>query len=202
MGKRAHSLPKMARGDQHPTLSQHYPWERHPRRGRSRARSGSRQRNRALDPPLLLNGGKKRPTSRSKSRSRSRSPTGRNSSSEPSFSLGNGKPPPSGKPKGSCKVTWSHLAAQESRSSEGCSLPEDLGKTLNSPMGMRLGKLDKENWKLRDELSRARQLNEKSAKINEFKKCEKNSQAHGGTRRRSPNPASAHAHQCDGGIGD
>ncbi|KAH8021123.1 hypothetical protein HPB51_012518 [Rhipicephalus microplus] len=171
MGKRAHSLPKMARENQYPALSQHNPSERHPKRGRSRSRSGSRQRNRAIDPHSSSSAIKRSRRSRSKSRSRSRSRTGRNSSSEPSFSSGNGQPPPGGKPKRSCKVTWSHLAAQESRSTEENSLPEDLGKTLNSPIGMRLEKLDKENRELRDELSRARQGNEKSAKkIDELQK--------------------------------
>ncbi|KAH7964546.1 hypothetical protein HPB51_027218 [Rhipicephalus microplus] len=90
---------------------------------------------------------------------------------EPSCSSGNGQPPPGGKPKGSCKVTWSHLASQESRSPERSSLPEYLWKTLNSPIGVRLKKLEKENRVLRDELSRARKQSAKSAKkIDELQK--------------------------------
>ncbi|KAH8029632.1 hypothetical protein HPB51_002085 [Rhipicephalus microplus] len=118
-----------------------------------------------------------RPRSTSKSRSRSR--TGRNSSSEHSFLSGNGQRPAGGKPKGSRRVTWSHLAAQESKSPEGDSAPKDKGKTLNSPIGMQLEKLDKENKELRDEMSRAKQQNEKSEKkidelqktLNEILKC-------------------------------
>ncbi|KAL1482599.1 hypothetical protein MTO96_014117 [Rhipicephalus appendiculatus] len=102
-------------------------------------------------------------------------------------------------PKGPLKVAWSDMAAGKRGSPGESSSPDDQGTTLNSAIGARVERLDRENRKLREELSRARLQNEKSAKkIDELQQTLNEILKHmggGGAPRRSPRPARGVAEQ-------